>query len=186
MTSQSYFLPLVDCGRFNARRYWLLVPVVLIGTFNYEGLLLLLPLAAYVAYREDPPKKWIPPVAASLLAYCAVRFSLQAAIPFARHVDWRIWSNMVEPFLWRREMLYSMGALAGWYALAAMSFRHCDPRLKPLMVLLPLIFAVTILFGQLVEPRQFDAFIPVLIAVILSAMRGKLEFEKNSRPVALR
>jgi len=162
------------------RRYWLLVPVVLIGTFNYEGLLLLIPLAAYVAYREDPPKKWIPPVTATLLAYCVVRFSLQAAIPFARQVDWRIWSNMTEPFLWRREMIFSIFALAGWYAVAAMSVRRSDPRLRPLMLLLPLIVAVTILFGQLIEPRQFNAFIPVLVAVILSAARSKFELETRT------
>ena len=66
------------------RRYWWMVPVVVIGTLNYEDVLLLIPAAAAMAYKKDSPKKWIPGVATSLAAYCAVRFVLQAAIPLSR------------------------------------------------------------------------------------------------------
>lgn len=97
-----------------ARRYWLLVPVIFIGTWNYEGVLLLIPVAAYTAYHEHYPlKRWLPPIIAALLAYASVRFTLQAAIPFSKHVDWRIWSNMTKPFVFSHEMVYSIFALAG-------------------------------------------------------------------------
>jgi len=38
---------------------------------------------------------------------------------------------------------------------------------------------VTFLFGQLHEPRQFNAFIPVLIAILLSAFRRKLDLKQG-------
>ncbi len=84
-----------------ARRYWWLVPVVTVGTLNYEGVLLLIPLAAFAAYGQDPLRKWLPASAASVVGYLAVRYAMQAAIPFSRQVDWRIWSNMTEPFVYR-------------------------------------------------------------------------------------
>lgn len=159
------------------RKYWWLVPVVIIGTLNYEGLVLLIPLAAALAYDIDAPRKWIPPVAASLIGYTAVRLGLQAAIPFSHHVDWRIWANMTKPFLLHTDMAYCLLALAGWYVIALMSISYCGRRLKRLILYFPLLFAVTFLFGQFQEARQFDAFIPVLVALILTACRRKLEAE---------
>jgi hypothetical protein len=168
------------------RRYWWLVPVVMIGTLNYEGLVLLIPVAAFMAYDKDPLKTWIPALAASVLGYFAVRYGLQAAIPFSHPADWRIWSNMALPFLVRGQMAYCVLALAGWYAAGLMSARYCDPRLKRLILLFPLVFAVTFLFGQLHEPRQFDAFIPVVVAMILSASRRKFELEICAASSAVR
>ncbi len=161
------------------RKHWWLVPIVLVGTLNYEGLLLVIAVAAFVAYREEPPKKWVFPIAASFAAYCLVRFELQAAMPLPRQVDWRIWSNMVKPFLFHHEMSSTLLALVGWYLIGWMSLSYCDPRLKRLILLFPLVFLVTILFGQLHEPRQFDAFIPIVVAAIVSASTRRLYAERS-------
>jgi hypothetical protein len=74
-------------------------------------------------------------------------------------------------------MAYSLMALGGWYAVGLMSFRSCDLRLKRLTLFFPLLLTVTFLFGQLHEPRQFDAFIPIVVAMILSALRRRIEIE---------
>lgn len=169
-----------------SRRYWWLVLIVIIGTLNYEGVLLLIPVAAFMAYDNESPRRWVPVIAISLLAYCAVRFAMQAAIPIPRHVDWRIWSNMSKPFVLRKEMAFSVFTIAGWYAVGFMSLRYCDPRVKRMTILFPLLFAVNFLFGQFNEPRLFDAFIPVLVAIILSASKRKVELEICPIPSAVR
>jgi hypothetical protein len=155
------------------RRYWWLVPIVIVGTLNYEGLLLIIFVAIFSAYGQDPPTRWIPAVLVSFLAYVADRFALQAAIPHLHSVDWRIWTNIVSPFMFTREMAFSLLTLP-WYAYVLMRLRDCEPRLKRLLLLFPLLFAVTFLFGQFFEPRQFDAFIPVAVAVVLSATERRL------------
>jgi hypothetical protein len=163
------------------RKYWWLVAVMLIGTLNYEGVLLLIPVAVYAAYDEGSPRRWIPPIATSLVVYCAVRVALQKAIPFAKQVDWRVWTNMTRQFVYRSEMSQTLLALPCVYALALMSMGSCSPRLKRMVLLFPLVFAITFMFGEFHEPRQFDAFIPVLVAMILSAARAKFEFEIRAR-----
>lgn len=169
----------ITCGliAIYRRKYWWLLPVVIIGTLNYEGVVLLIPLAAFCAYFEEAPKRWVPPASAALVFYCAIRLTLQFALPMPRQVDWRIWSNFTETFLWERgrtDMAYAILALTGWYAIAAISLGDCELRLRRFFLLFPPIFAVTFMFGQFTEARQFDAFIPVLIAITLSATRRKL------------
>lgn len=167
----------ITCGliAIYKRKYWWLLPVVMIGTLNYEGVLLLIPVAAFCAYFEDPPKRWVPPLAVALVFYCAIRVILQLALPMPRQVDWRIWSNFTKTFLWwRTDTVFVILALTGWYVIAGMSLRDCEVRMRRFFLLFPLVFAVTFMFGQFTEARQFDAFIPVLVAGILSATRRKL------------
>src|ERR1039458_5521987 len=103
----------ITCGllAIYKQKYWWLVPIVMIGTLNHEGVLLLVPLAAMVAYGKARSRSWIPASTAALLAYCAVRFAMQAAMPFPRVVDWRIWSNMSDPFQYWAAMSASLLAL---------------------------------------------------------------------------
>jgi hypothetical protein len=165
------------------KQYWWLVPIALVGTLNYEGMLLVIVVAAFVAYFDKPFAKWVPPIACALLMYCAVRFVLQTAMPMPRQVDWRLWSNLVKPFYFLHQMATPILALGGWYAIGLMSLRYCDARLKRMLLLFPLLVTVTYLFGQFHEARQFDAFIPVLVAVILTS--SKRRFEATSRATSL-
>jgi len=161
------------------RKYVWFVVVVTVGTLNHENALLLVPMAAFLLYDAEPPRIWLPLVAASLAGHSLARATMQWLIPFQKHVDWRIWSNMTKPFLLHREMAISLLALGGWYALGLMSLPDCDKRLRRLLMLFPMLFGVTFLFGQLHEPRQFNAFIPVLIAILLSAFRRKLDLKQG-------
>jgi hypothetical protein len=157
------------------RKYWWLPLIVAVGTLNHENVLLLVLVAALLIFDKEPLRIWLPVILISFIGYIGVRLALQAAIPFQREVDWRIWSNISQMFLYHREMAYSVLALAGWYVLALMSLPDCDPRLRRLTLLFPLLFAVTFCFGLFHEPRQFNAFIPVLIAVLLSRSARKSE-----------
>jgi len=158
------------------RKYAWFVIVVSLATLNHENSLLLIPLAAFLLYDAEPPRVWVPVVATSLAGHLLVRAALQWLIPFQTHADWRVWLNMTEP-LWSKEMAHTLLALGGWYALGLMSLWACDKRLRRLLLLFPMLFGVTFLFGQIHEPRQFNAFIPVLIAVLLSAFRRTLDQE---------
>lgn len=151
------------------RKYWWLPLLVTVGTLNHENILLLPLTAAFLIFDKEPRRVWLPVTLLSLLGHVAVRAGLQAAIPFQHHVDWRIWSNMYKPFAAPREMAYSLMALGGWYALGLMSLSDCEPRLRRLALLFLLLVGVTFSFGLFHEPRQFDAFIPVLIALLLSS-----------------
>src|SRR5262249_1879575 len=152
---------------------------------NYEGVLLLIPVAAFCGYFEETWKRWLPPVATALVFYCAVRIILQIALPMPRQVNWRIWSNLTEPFILRTNIMYSILALAGSYAVAVTCLRDCEVRLRRFFLLFPLIFGVTLMFGQFTEARQFDAFIPVLVATILSATRRTLLATQLAQSVAI-
>ncbi len=169
-----------------ARRYWWLVPCVALGTLNHEGILFLVLVAAFVAYFDAPLRKWVPPVALSLLMYIVDRYALQAAIPFAHHVDWRLWSNMAKPFVMPKEIGYSTMVLTPWFALTLMGLWDCDARLRRMTLYFPLLVGSTLLFGQFQEPRQFDAFIPILTAIVLqtSLRRFKIEGATACQPHA--
>jgi hypothetical protein len=164
------------------RRYLWFVVVVAVGTLNHENALLLIPTAAFLLYDAEPRRVWLPAVAAALAGHLLVRAAMQWLIPFQKHFDLRIWSNMAKPFLLPAEMVYALLALGGWYAIGLMSLPACDQRLRRLLLLFPMLFGVTFLVGQLIEPRQFNAFIPVLIAVLLSAVRRRLDLEQGVVP----
>ena len=173
-----------SCGLLTLyhRKYVWFVVVVAVGTLNHENALLLVPTAAFLLYDAEPRRVWLPVVAASLAGHLLARAAMQWFIPFQTHFEWRIWSNMTKPFLFpqRIEMGYSLLALGGWYALGLMSLPACDKRLRRLLLLFPMLFGATFLFGQFHEPRQFNAFIPVLIAVLLTAFRQMLELEQGA------
>jgi hypothetical protein len=155
-------------------RYWWLIAVVALGTLNYEGVVLVVLLAVFMAYGLDPLRRWLPAVLTSLAVYAGERLGLQTAIPQTRSVDWRIWSNLISIQVFTREMAITILALPAWYAFVLMNLQNCKPRLKRLLLLFPLLFIVTFLFGQFWEPRQFDAFIPVAVAVILNSINRRL------------
>lgn len=173
------------------RQYALFVAVIAIGTLNHEIVLLLVPVAAIELYDKERARVWIPVVIIALVCHFTVRALMQWYIPFERHVDWRIWSNMVKMFYYKQFIIYSLVALAPWYLLGLMSLPRADSRLRRLLILFPLVWLVTLAFGQFHEARQFNAFVPVLVVVLLTAARNSvLDSAKlptpNDRPLATR
>ncbi len=166
------------------RRYVWFVVLVTVATLNHENALLLIPTVAFLLYDAEPPRVWVSVVAAALVGHVLVRVALQWLMPFQKQVDWRIWTNMTKPFVLPADMAFSILAIGVWYVLGLMSLMACDRRLRRLTVLFPMLLGVTFLFGQFIEPRQFNAFIPVLTVILLSAVREKLRLESNTAHAA--
>jgi hypothetical protein len=159
------------------REYVWFVFVVTIATLNHENALLLIPTAAFLLYDAEPRRIWLALVAASLAGHLLARAAMQWLVPIQKHFDWRIWSNMTKPFLLPVEMMFSLIALGGWYALGLMSLQACDKRLRRLLILFPMLLGVALVVGLFYEARLFNAFIPVLVAVLLSGVRQLLQQE---------
>lgn len=173
------------------RKYVWFVLVVTVATLNHENALLLIPTAAFLLYDVEPPRVWLPLVAASLAGHMLMRAAMQWLIPLQKHFDWRIWSNMTKPFLLPVQMMFSLIALGAWYVLGLMSLHACDKRLRRLLILFPMLLSVAFLVGLFYEARLFNAFIPVLIAVLLTGIRqmfGEEIFdeEQNGVPESFR
>lgn len=155
------------------RRYWWLVPVVFIGTMNYEGPLLLIIVAVFVAYKE-PWKTWVPPVAVSFVLYYAVRFAYGKFVPVPFQQVWRTWTNMTWTILNLHGLLPRFVICLLLLALGVMCFMYCSPRLKRMTLLFLLNWLTSIIFGRINEVRLFEACAPLLIAMILSAAAWRL------------
>jgi hypothetical protein len=173
-----FFYSLALLALYRRKCVWFVV-LVTVATLNHENALLLIPTAAFLLYDSEPPKVWVSVVGAALVGHVLVRFTLQWLMPFQKQVDWRIWTNMTKPFVLPADMAYSILAIGVWYVLGLMSLPACDHRLRRLVVLFPMLFGVTFLFGQFIEPRQFNAFIPVLVAILLTAVRARLRLESD-------
>jgi hypothetical protein len=70
-----------------------------------------------------------------------------------------------------------------WTVLFAAGLPYADSFVRRLTLLFPLLVAVTYLFGKFWEVRQFDAFIPVIIAVALSRVRHYADLTAPSQTV---
>jgi hypothetical protein len=161
------------------RKYVWFVVVVTVATLNHENALLLIPTAAFLLYDVEPRRVWVPLVAASLAGHLLVRAAMQWLIPLHKQFDWRIWSNMTKPFLLPAQMMFSLMALGAWYLLGLMSLHACDKRLRRLLILFPMLLSVALLVGLFYEARLFNAFIPVLVVVLLSGVRRMFEEEQR-------
>lgn len=148
------------------RYYAMFVIVLAVGTLNHENISLLIVLALLETYRK--PKLAASVCGAAVISYFAVRTLQQHLVPFDHHFDWRLWSNLYYPLFGPKIIAESAASLFFWWIAAATSWRYADDFLKRAALLFPMLLAVTYLFGQFQEPRQFDAFIPVVIGFILS------------------
>lgn len=160
------------------RCYAMFVLVLAVGTLNHENTSLLIVLAFLETYRR--PKRAIAVCGAAVIAYFAVRTLQQHIMPFDHHFDWRLWSNLYYPLFGPKIIAESAASLFFWWTAAAASWRYGDAFLKRATLLFPMLLAVTYLFGQFQEPRQFDAFIPVVIGFILSRVSAAVRISHPS------
>lgn len=160
------------------RKYWWLVPVVFIGTMNYEGPLLLIITAAFVAYKE-PWKTWVPPVAVSFVLYYAVRLAYGRFVPVPYQQVWRTWTNFTWTWLNLHDVLARFVISLLLLAIGVMCFMYCSPRLKRMTLLFLLNWLTSIIFGRINEVRLFEACTPLFIAMLLSAAAWRLRFHQE-------
>jgi hypothetical protein len=149
-------------------QYFAFVATLGIGTLNHENTLLLVPVAAVVLWGATSRKISFGVPLAAFVVWASVRFTIQRLIPQASHFDARLWSNLVSMSHPSAELIKSFMSLVFWWCCAAVGFRSAGRFVRRASIMLPALLAVTFPAGRFVEARQFDAFIPVAIALILS------------------
>ena len=152
-------------------RYGSFLLVLGIGTLNYESTLLLVGVALFALYGVTPRRIWIGVPLAALVVWAAVRFSIQLLVPMESHFDPRVWNNILDLSRPSREIIQSAASLVFWWICAALSFRSADPFVRRATILFPALMGVTFIAGKFIEARQFDAFIPVSIGLIVSSFK---------------
>lgn len=158
------------------RREWLPYLLMLAaGTFNHEITLFLIVASAFMLFGSMRWRALAGFLALQLALYGLVRLLLFYLLP--AHQAWEGGKLMFNLHLLQDEprvLLYSLGPLLLWYALAATGWRHAPAPLLRCVIILPCLFVMTAVVGQFNESRQFDAFIPVAMAFMLCALNARL------------
>jgi len=155
-------------------RFFLYLGLLALGTLNHEIVLLLVPvyLALHLPHGVHRLATW-GRAALQLAVWGGVRLVMFWMLPSGVAPRVLIATNiqaLLHPTA-RLPTLYLGPAM--WTAVAVLGYRHAPPGLRRAVVLLPMLVATTFAFGQFQEVRQFDAFIPVLVALILCALPAK-------------
>jgi hypothetical protein len=152
-----------------ARRMAAFLAVLAVGTLNHEITLFLIPVFVALYWSRSPSRGWLAGWAALQLAvYAAVRLALLRALPVAS-----FWQG--DKLAYNLKLLRGLnaglfpgtGVLLLWLIIAALGWPRVTPLLRRCVWLLPMIAIEVVLVGQLNEPRQFDAFLPVLVAMLM-------------------
>jgi hypothetical protein len=149
-------------------RYAFLIFAVAIGTLNHENTLLLVPIAALVLWGIGSWRLSLGVPVGLLGAWFTARLAIQHFVPQASHFEWHVWTNVMALAHPSAELVKSLLTLAFWFICAAIGFRTANRFLRLSGILLPELIVVTFVAGRFVESRQFDAFIPVAVALMLS------------------
>jgi len=146
--------------------------VFTIGTFNHELTLFLIGVSALVLFGQIKLPKLAGFLALQMACYGAVRLLMFTVLPArsaweggkpALNIDF----VLHHPVL----IVMSLGPLVLWYGIAAVGMRSAPVALRWCVALLPCLAVMTFFVGQLNEARQFDAFIPVGVALTVCVIR---------------
>jgi hypothetical protein len=149
-------------------QYYAFVATLAIGTLNHENTLLLVLVAVFVLWRSKTWRISLGVPFAAFAAWAAVRLTIQRFIPETSHFELHLWTNLVSLSHPSAELIKSFQSLIFWWLCAAIGFRSAPRFIRRATILLPALIVVTAIAGRFVEARQFDAFIPVAIVLILS------------------
>lgn len=146
--------------------------VLAIGTLNHEITLLLIPV--FVALHRDraPSRRWLVGwTAIQVGLWVGVRAALFEALP--THAMWQSGKfayNLDLVLHLKPEFLSGMSVILFWFVLGALALPRIGRELRRCLWLLPGNVVVVLLVGQINEPRLFDAFLPVLVGVMLQGL----------------
>lgn len=148
-----------------------------LGTLNHENTLLLIPVFIAIYFDSDLPRvRFLTLIALQGLIYGTIRLLLFYFLPASRAWapgKFRFNLDLLLHHPW--PLFVTLYSLIFWYVIAALGMKPAPTALKrSALVLMPLLLLTTLLFGQLNEARQFNAFMPVAIALIMvfvSSMR---------------
>jgi hypothetical protein len=154
------------------RRYVAYVAAATIGTLNHELIVFMMVLSFGIAHSQGQTWRWaIGFVLIQLALYAAVRGVLFWLMPV--DLAWlpgKIWINVDR--LVHFEYLRRTVVLMSWFAMAiALGARWAPAQVRWMILLLPMLFAMTLLVGQINEARQFVAFIPIATVLLLARFK---------------
>lgn len=148
--------------------------VFTIGTLNHELTLFLVGVSALVLFGQIKLPKLAGFLALQLACYGAVRVLMFTLLPAKSAWEGGKPALNIGLFLHQpTQIVSSLGPLLLWYVLAAFGLRSAPVALRWCVALLPCLAVMTFFVGQLNESRQFDAFIPVGVALMVCAIRAK-------------
>lgn len=150
------------------RKEWIgYTTVFALATLNHENNLLLVPVAVLFAASRMRISRLAIFAGAQVALFAAIRYAIIHAVHGARLWDFRLTENLE---FWRwyspRQLVYAAIVLVPWWLLAVRGWRKAPALVRCGGLAWLGLVAVTILFGRFDEARQFDAFIPVAIALI--------------------
>lgn len=148
--------------------------VFTIGTLNHELTLFLIGISALVLFGQVRLPRLAGFLGLQLACYGAVRVLMFTVLPAKSAWEGGKPALNINLFLHQpTQVVLSLGPLLLWYALAAGGLRSAPKSLRWCVALLPCLAVMTFFVGQLNESRQFDAFIPVAVALMVCAIRAK-------------
>jgi len=156
------------------RQYWLFILGFMVGIFNHQNILLLVPTAAAVMWGRERRSTVAGVAALSLALYFLIRYILNQTVPIPQTHEEKVWWNIRQIAEFKRTMIFGTMLTAPWYAGAAAVFSSADPFLKRASILFPMQLGIYFCYGQLNEPRLFIGFFPILIGIYLCFMRKAL------------
>ena len=162
------------------RQYWLFLATFGLGIVNHPNIFVLLPTAVVILWGKETRTTVVRMAVAMLVIYIGTRMALNAVLPLPFSEEWKVWYNMRLLADARKELIIGQLTLLPWYLCGAMAFRYADPILKRAAILLPLQYAIYLVFGQLNEARIFNNFLPVLIGIFMCYIRATLDAKTAS------
>ena len=142
-----------------------------LGTFNHETTLFLIAVSALLFYRRMELPKLALFLVLQLVLHGLVRVFLFYCLP--ANVAWEGGKVPYNLFLLterRLDLLLNLAPSIVWFCAAALGWRHAPRELRCCAVVLPCLLVMTFLVGQLQEARQFDAFLPIAVALLCCAI----------------
>ena len=157
--------------------YLFLVPV---ATLNHENFLLLILVSGLLhkPFRASANFDFLF-VSLQIVCYTLTRLCLFWLLPVDRLSNYgNIWLN----FHYLSEFAKGSGILGSgillkttllfsWFGISSLALINSSPFLRKAYILLPLLIIITLVFGQINEARQFAAFIPVSLALMISLIK---------------
>ena len=143
--------------------------VFVIGILNHEIILFMvfLYLAMYLKGDILYNKIWIS-VLFQFALFVGVRLLQFKYLPGTDlTAQGRIWINLNDIVNRPHILVNSFITISVWYIFSLFGIKYAPQKLKKCVLLFPMLTIMTLFVGQLNELRQFDAYIPVAIALIM-------------------
>lgn len=157
------------------KRFWITVPIIALATLNHENIVLLIPAIAFCAAASLPKWKWLAVAGCALAAHLGTRAIVWFLMPMSDVSELRFYSNAIWIGHPTASLMVGLAILSSRWACIYMGWKYAPLELKRLALYWPLLFLVTVGFGQLTETRQFDADIPLAVAFLLVYVRRSFE-----------